>query len=138
METVTTPEPASPRRAARIGRFQIGLNVLIQVLLVVFVAAMVNGLAFRHYKRWDFSRDKRYALSDKTKRFLDSVKGKIKIIVFFAPNTAITGDVQNLLTGTNTPAAAKSMSSMSTRTGTFPGPRKCSINTKSSVMKACW
>src|SRR5437773_7728948 len=86
------------RRRTKIGRIRIGLNVIVQIALILFLAAMVNSLAFRHYKRWDFSRDQKYALSDKTKRFLDSIKGKVRITVFFAPNTPITADVQNLLT----------------------------------------
>ncbi len=89
-----TPSPG-PKK---IHRIQIGLNVLLQIALVLFLAAMVNSLAFRHYKRWDFSRDQKYALSDKTKRFLDSIKGKMRITIFFAPTTPITADVQNLLT----------------------------------------
>lgn len=99
-ETSDTTEEAQPRppRTARIGRWQIGLNVLIQVALVLLLAAMVNALAFRHYKRWDYSRDQKYALSDKTKSFLETIKGKVKVINFFAPNTAISADVQNLLT----------------------------------------
>jgi hypothetical protein len=59
---------------------------------------MVNSIAFKHYARWDFSRDQKYALSDKTKRFLDTLKGKMRITVFFPPTTPITTDVQNLLT----------------------------------------
>src|SRR5881296_1270237 len=86
------------RRPGGIRRFRIGFNLLAQILLVLFLIAMVNSLAFRHYKRWDFSRDQKYALSDKTKRFLNTLKGKMRITVFFAPNTPITGDVQNLLT----------------------------------------
>ncbi|MGE5207897.1 MAG: GldG family protein [Alphaproteobacteria bacterium] len=82
----------------KIGRIRIGLNVLVQVVLVLFLAAMVNSFAFKHYRRWDFSRDQKYALSDKTKRFLDTLKGKMRITVFFSPNTPITADVQNLLT----------------------------------------
>jgi hypothetical protein len=82
----------------KIGRVQIGLNVLVQIILALFLVAMVNSIAFRHYKRWDFSRDQKYALSDKTKRFLQSIKGKVRITVFFSPNTPITADVQNLLT----------------------------------------
>ncbi len=82
----------------KIGRLQIGFNVLVQVILVLFLIAMVNSLAFRHYKRWDFSRDQKYALSDKTKRFLQTIKSKVRITVFFSPNTPITGDVQSLLT----------------------------------------
>src|SRR5437764_2233445 len=94
---ITEPKPPASSRTTKIGRWQIGVNVLIQVALVLLLAAMVNALAFRHYKRWDHSRDQKYALSDKTKRFLDSIKGKVRITVFFAPNNPISADVQNLL-----------------------------------------
>src|SRR6266568_4495391 len=92
-------ESKQPRvRARKIGRVRIGLNVVVQIMLVLFLAAMINSYAFKHYARWDFSRDQKYALSDKTKRFLDSLKDKMRITVFFSPNTPITSDVQNLLT----------------------------------------
>jgi ABC-2 type transport system permease protein len=97
METVMATEK-DPTRPRKIHRLQIGLNVLVQVFLVLFLAVMVNSIAFKHYKRWDFSRDQKYALSDKTKRFLQTIKGKMRITVFFSPNTPITTDVQNLLT----------------------------------------
>ena len=90
-------EPGT-RRRIKIGRIRIGLNVVVQIVLILFLAAMVNSLAFKHYKRWDFSRDQKYALSDKTKRFLDTLKGKMRITVFFSPSTPITADLQNLLT----------------------------------------
>jgi ABC-type uncharacterized transport system involved in gliding motility auxiliary subunit len=93
----TTKQPRT-RRRMKIGRIRIGLNVVVQIVLILFLAAMVNSLAFKHYKRWDFSRDQKYALSDKTKRFLDTLKGKMRITVFFSPNTPITADVHNLLT----------------------------------------
>src|SRR4029078_2355902 len=86
------------RRRMKIGRIRIGLNVVVQIVLILFLVAMVNSLAFKHYKRWDFSRDQKYALSDKTKRFLDTLKGKMRITVFFPSTTAISTDVQNLLT----------------------------------------
>src|SRR5204863_324007 len=82
----------------KIHRFQIGVNVVVQIGLLIFLALMVNYLGFEHYRRWDFSRDQEYALSDKTKRMLDSLKGKMRITVFFSPNTPITNDVQSLLT----------------------------------------
>ena len=85
-------------RPKKIGRVQIGFNVLAQIILLLFLAAMVNSIAFKHYERWDFSRDQKYALSDKTKRFLRTIKGKMRVIVFFSPSTPITADVQNLLT----------------------------------------
>jgi hypothetical protein len=86
------------RSRKKIRRLRIGFNVLAQIVLVLFLVAMVNSIAFKHYARWDFSRDQKYALSDKTKRFLDTLKGKMRITVFFPPTTPITTDVQNLLT----------------------------------------
>src|SRR6266513_1518229 len=91
-------EIKKPRTRVKIGRIRIGLNVLVQIVLILFLVAMVNSFAFKHYKRWDFSRDQKYTLSDKTKRFLNTLKDRMRITVFFAPTTPITSDVQNLLT----------------------------------------
>src|SRR5438876_5900734 len=93
-------ETRQPQKLSRkkIRRVQIGFNVLAQIVLILFLAVMVNSIAFKHYARWDFSRDQKYALSDKTKRFLKTIKGKMRITIFFSPNTPITMDVQNLLT----------------------------------------
>lgn len=90
----TDSAPAS----SKIHRVRIGVNVLVQIALLLLLAAMVNYLGFEHYKRWDLSRDKKYALSDKSKRFLETIKGKVRISVFFDQKNAIAQDVQNLLT----------------------------------------
>jgi hypothetical protein len=91
-------EPATKTKAKGIQRLQIGLNVLVQLILILFLLTAVNWIGFRNYKRWDVSRDQKYALSDKTKRFLNSIKGKMRITVLFSPNTPISGDVASLLT----------------------------------------
>src|SRR5438477_3683540 len=96
MAEKTNARQTRPRKKIR--RVRIGFNVLAQIVLILFLVAMVNSIAFKHYARWDFSRDQKYALSDKTKRFLATIKGKMRVTVFFSPNTPITGDVQNLLT----------------------------------------
>jgi hypothetical protein len=90
-----TPPPAKP---AKIHRFQIGINVIVQVAILIVLAAMVNYLGFEHYRRWDLSRDKKYELSDKTKHFLESIKNKVRVTVFFGAQNPISGDVQTLLT----------------------------------------
>ena len=92
MADATNPKPK------KIQRLQIGLNLLVQIILIFLLVSAANWIGFRHYKRWDVSRDQKYALSDKTKRFLDTIKGKVRITVFFSPNTPISGDVANLLT----------------------------------------
>ena len=88
-------EKAKPKK---IQRLQIGLNVLVQLILIFFLVSAVNWIGFRHYKRWDVSRDQKYALSDKTKRFLNTIKGKMRVTVFFSPSTPISADVSSLLT----------------------------------------
>src|ERR1700716_1367708 len=88
-------DKAKPKK---IQRLQIGLNLLVQLILIFFLVSAANWIGFRHYKRWDVSRDQKYALSDKTKRFLESIKGKIRITVFFSANNPIAQDVQSLLT----------------------------------------
>src|SRR5205807_1739075 len=91
-------DAGAPKKTEGIRRLQIGVNLLVQLVLVFFLISAINWIGFRHYKRWDFSRDQKYALSDKTKRFLKTIKGKARITVFFSPNTPISADVQNLLT----------------------------------------
>ena len=46
----TTKQRRTHRRM-KIGRVRIGLNVVVQIVLVLFLAAMVNSYAFKHYKR---------------------------------------------------------------------------------------
>jgi ABC-type uncharacterized transport system len=89
------PAPAKPQK---IHRVRIGLNVLFQTVILLVIAIMVNYLGFEHYRRWDLSRDQKFALSDKTKRFLQNIPGKARITVFFMPNNPILNDVQGLLT----------------------------------------
>ena len=85
-------------RPQKIHRLRIGLNVLVQIAILLVITIMVNYLGFEHYRRWDLSRDQKFALSDKTKRFLQSMPGKARITVFFMPNNAIASDVQGMLT----------------------------------------
>jgi hypothetical protein len=94
-DTVSAPSEAKPRK---IRRLQIGANVLAQIAFILLIAAFVNYLGLQHYRRWDFSREQKYALSDKSRRFLGTVKDKIRITNFFPPDSAISSDVQSLLT----------------------------------------
>ena len=48
-----------PAQGKKIRRIRIGLNVLVQIALILFLAAMVNSIAFKRYARWDFSRDQK-------------------------------------------------------------------------------
>src|ERR1700754_1979712 len=91
-------DETTPARPRKIHRLRIGVNVLVQVAILLVIAIMVNYLGFEHYRRWDLSRDQKYALSDKTKRFLQSIPGKVRGTVFFGPTNPLVNDVQRLLT----------------------------------------
>src|SRR3979411_3014292 len=94
-ELISTETVAKP---AKIHRLRNDLHVIMQYCLLFVLALIVNYLGFEHYRRWDLSRDQKYALSDKTKRFLETIKGKVRATVFFAPNNPIGPDVTALLT----------------------------------------
>jgi len=88
----------APEKPPKIHRLRIGANLIVQLALLFFLAIAVNYLGFEHYRRWDLTRDHKYALSDKTKRFLDTINGKMRVTVLFSPNNPIGQDVTALLT----------------------------------------
>jgi hypothetical protein len=105
MATSSTPEakpaetkPAEkPKKIVTIHRFQIGVNVIVQALIVIGIIAMLNYMSFRHFKRWDFSRDQKYALSSQTTNLLKNLHKPVRAVVFFSGAAEIAPDVNNLL-----------------------------------------
>lgn len=95
MANSSSPEAAP--KVVKIHRFQIGVNVLIQALVLVAIVLMVNYVSFRHFKRWDFSRDRKYELSTQTKNLLKNLPKPVQAIVFFSSAAEIAPDVNSLL-----------------------------------------
>lgn len=96
---ILPPEKPAPavHKPTRIKRFTIGLNVLIQILIVFFIIVVVNMIGFRQVKRWDMSRDQKYALSPMTVNVLKNLDEPVKAIVFFPQAQSILVDVNSLL-----------------------------------------
>ncbi len=95
------PAPVKPRRPSRAGfgrRLAIGTNVLIQIVALAFVLLVVNGYAFKHFHRFDFSRSHRSALSDRTKQFLKNLDKPVRITVLISARSPIQDDTANLAT----------------------------------------
>lgn len=84
-------------RHSSIQRKQIGLNVSLQIVLFFVIFGLANYLGFNYYKRWDFSRDKKYTLSSQSKRVIANLKKPVRFIVFFSGDVEIAKDVNNLL-----------------------------------------
>lgn len=89
--------PAREKKVIRISRFQIGLNVVVQMLLLLALVLMANYLSFNHFKRWDFSRNQKYLLTDQTKQLLAGLKKPVKAVIYFSSAQDIYGDVDALL-----------------------------------------
>lgn len=70
--------------SSRIGRRQMkyGTNTFVLVLVIVGILGAVNYLVVRHTKRWDLTKNKRYSLSDQTKKVVHGLKDEVKITYF--------------------------------------------------------
>jgi ABC-2 type transport system permease protein len=91
--------PANASRAGFFRRLQVGTSVIIQLVLVVVIIGLVNAYAYKHFKRFDFSRDRKYALSSSTKQLLASLTKPVKLIIYMTSSTGaspIREDVVNL------------------------------------------
>lgn len=59
-----------------------GANTAVLVAVIVAILGAVNYLVYRHSKRWDLTKNKRYSLSDQTKKVLGGLKEDVKITYF--------------------------------------------------------
>jgi ABC-type uncharacterized transport system involved in gliding motility auxiliary subunit len=89
-------------------RFQVGINVALQVALVVVILVFINWAAhlwlpYLISKKADLTRSQYYKLSDKTLQLLKSLKEPVDVIVFFQPvsedymTRRVFSDIRNLL-----------------------------------------
>lgn len=97
-ETQETKTESLPvRKTLKIKRVQIGLNVIVQIAVMIFIVGMVNYFSFHHFKRFDQTRDQKYVLSEQTKQVLIGLKKPVKAFVFFSSGSEVFGDVVTLL-----------------------------------------
>ncbi|MBB5037197.1 DUF7088 domain-containing protein [Prosthecobacter dejongeii] len=86
-----SPKPSLPKR------WGIGLNVVLQVILVLGIFFGVNRLSYRYHARWDLSPQQSYTLSSATLNYLGKLSKDVFIANVFARDSKIFPDVQALL-----------------------------------------
>ena len=96
METKITTQPANAK-GLRVGRLEVGFNIIIQLVLVIAGLVMVNWLGNKYYARMDWSRGKNITLSPQTKAVLRSLEKPVQVIVMFANVSEPEADAQSLL-----------------------------------------
>src|SRR5688572_27375937 len=93
------PAPRGKMKGAKIKRVQIGLNVILQVLILTAIVVAVNYISFRHFKRWDFSRSQKFALSSQTRNLLKNLQKPVKAIIFFNNTSPMAGEIYSDVLG---------------------------------------
>jgi len=66
-------------------------------LLVLALVLIVNYLAFRHYKRWDWTRSHLYTLSEKTEKIVRGLDRDVSVIVFMDEQSPVFEPTKELL-----------------------------------------
>lgn len=84
-------EQASRRRVT------VGANAALGLVLVLAIAAMVNYLAFRHYRTWDFTTSGIYTLSGESERIVRGIGADVTFYVFLAKGEPEHTQVRELL-----------------------------------------
>ena len=74
-------------------KWTIGLDVLASCAALLALVLMVNYLAGRHFKRYQWMADERFRLSPLTLKMLDGLTNQVKVIVFFDPQNVLFGSV---------------------------------------------
>ncbi len=103
METPeTTPEadqaPKDAPPKLRVGRIEIGINIVVQLIVLLAMVMMVNYLASKYFKRWNWVRGERSELSEMTRSLMGNLPKPMKAIVFFSDKTLeVNGDARSLL-----------------------------------------
>jgi ABC-type uncharacterized transport system involved in gliding motility auxiliary subunit len=59
-----------------------GGNMAVMVLAVLGILGTANYLANRHSKRWDLTKNRRYSLSEQTRKILGALKSDVKLSYF--------------------------------------------------------
>ena len=84
-------------KGIRIGRIEVGFNIIMQILLVIAGLVMLNWLGNKYYARLDWSRGKNTVLSPQTKALLGGLEKPVQAIVMFATTGEAEADAQMLL-----------------------------------------
>lgn len=91
------PPPAAPAHDPRRQRTSRRLGGLLGSLLLLAIMLMVNYLAFRHYKRWDWTQDGLFTLSERSVGVAQALDSPLDIYLFLGASEPQHDEVRELL-----------------------------------------
>jgi hypothetical protein len=77
-------------------RFKKFSNAFIVIVLLTALTG-VNFAGQKYHRRWDFTKLKRFTLSDKTREIISGLKEPVNITAFIAEGSGTGSDIKNLL-----------------------------------------
>ncbi len=92
-EGITSPRQPKP---ARIGRFGIGINVLLQTAAVLAIVGAANYSGCRHHRSWDLSSSGQFTLSPQTLELIGALDQKVTVVVAFRRRLELTRYVNRM------------------------------------------
>ena len=84
-------------KVPRIQRLRIGVNVFVQLLLLLALFGLANYLASRHFKQWDYTFDRKFTLAPSTVDYLKKVTVPIKVTALTVRGSEAEKDLSALL-----------------------------------------
>jgi ABC-type uncharacterized transport system len=69
----------------------VSLRVALQIVAALIVTGSVVGWSLGHYHRYDFSRSRRFELSNQSKEMMWFLNAPVRVIVYFSPSSMATG-----------------------------------------------
>jgi hypothetical protein len=83
--------------AAEARRLSGRANVLVSSLLLLAIAGMVNYLAFRHYRRWDWTSAGTFTVSERTRTVLRELTSDVEVYLVMSSAEGNYQDLRELL-----------------------------------------
>ncbi|HUF61024.1 MAG TPA: Gldg family protein [Verrucomicrobiales bacterium] len=93
-EETTSPRQPKP---AGIGRFGIGINVLLQTAAVLAIVGAANYAGCRHHRSWDLSSSRQFTLSEQTTELIGALDQKVTLVVAFRRRLELTRYVNRMV-----------------------------------------
>jgi hypothetical protein len=99
VEVELSSKKAEPPHALPVARRLDGaqISAVVGLVAAAFIAVVVNVIGARHYRRWDWTRDKLYTLSPATRVTLHDLQDTVEIWVLLGSNDPLMLSVKQLL-----------------------------------------
>ena len=74
-----------------------GTNTIVAILAMLGILILINFIAIKENVRWDLTKNKKYTLSDQTKKVLENLDEEIDVTLFYQTGNPERENAENLI-----------------------------------------